>query len=332
MRTKRRRCFWALATALILAGIALPALAVENRSAKSNVAAVNGSVITQEDFDREMGRVQRQLASMGKSIGDSQFSHIRKEILDSLIDRELLYQESQSKGIKVEEAAVNEQLNKLKQRFANEDQYKAALNKMKLSETDIKTEIKKALAIQQFIDGQFVQKVTVSDKEVKAYYDSHPDSFKQSEQARASHILIKVDPQADESKKAAARKEIKEIQQKVKKGDDFAALAKEYSQGPSSTKGGDLGYFRRGQMVGPFEKEAFALTPGQVSDIVETRFGYHLIKVTGKKPETTTAYADVEGKLQEYLKQKKVQEQLDVYVEGLKGKAKVERFMTETSK
>ena len=332
MRTKGRRCFWALATALILAGTALPALAVENRSAKSKVAAVNGSVITQEDFDREMGRVQRQLASMGKSIGDSQFSDIRKEILDSLIDRELLYQESQSKRIKVEEAAVNEQLNKLKQRFANEDQYKAALNKMNLSETAIKTEIKKALAIQQFIDGQFVQNITVSDKKVKTYYDSHPDSFKQSEQVQASHILIKVDPKADDSQKAAARKKIKEIQQKVKKGDDFAALAKEYSQGPSSTKGGDLGYFSRGQMVGPFEKAAFALTPGQVSDIVETRFGYHLIKVTGKKPETTVPYADVEGKLQEYLKQRKVQEQLDLYVERLKGKAKVERFMTETSK
>jgi peptidyl-prolyl cis-trans isomerase C len=122
---------------------------------------------------------------------------------------------------------------------------------------------------------------------------------------RASHILIKADPQADESQKAAARKKIKEIQNKLSKGEDFTALAREYSEGPSGTKGGDLGYFSRGQMVKPFEDAAFTSAPGQVSDIVETRLGYHLIKVTEKKPETIVAYADIKDQLQEYLKQKK---------------------------
>ena len=107
------------------------------------------------------------------------------------------------------------------------------------------------------------------------------------------------------------------------------ALAREYSEGPSSVKGGDLGYFGRGQMVKPFEDVAFALEIGELSDVVETRFGYHLIKVTGKKPETVIAYADIKERLQQYLKDEKVQQEVNAYVEDLKTKAKVEKFLTE---
>jgi len=148
----------------------------------------------------------------------------------------------------------------------------------------------------------------------------------------ASHILIKVDSKADASKKAEARKKIEKIQKKVKKGEDFAALAKEFSEGPSGAKGGDLGYFKRGQMVKPFEDVAFALKPVEVSDIVETRFGYHLIKVIDKKPEKVIAFAEVKDKLQQYIKRQKIQGQVNQYIEELKGKAKIDRFLTETAK
>lgn len=242
MQIKHRRWFLALVTTINLAWIALPALAAEKQASEGKVAVVNGSVITQEDFDREMGRVLQRLASMGRSLDDSQLRAIKKEVLEGLIHGELLYQESQRKEIKVEEVAINEQLETLKKRFPSEDEFKTALNKMNLSEANIRSQIKKGLTIEQF-----VEKVTVSDKELRAYYDSHPDSFKQPEQVRASHILIKVDPQADESQRAEARKKIAEIQQKLQKGEDFATLAKESSQGPSSAKGGDLGYFRGGK-------------------------------------------------------------------------------------
>ncbi len=156
-----------------------------------------------------------------------------------------------------------------------------------------------------------------------------PGLFKQPEQVRASHILIKVEPQADESQKAAARKKIQKIQQRLQKGEDFAALAEEFSQCPSSAKGGDLGYFRRGQMVKPFEEAAFALKPGEVSDVVETKFGYHLIKVIEKKSETTIAFEDIKDRLEQYLKQEKVQKEVSLYAQKLKEKAKVERFLTQ---
>lgn len=329
MQAKCGKWFWALVMALALASITSLGLAAEKQPSEVKVAVVNGSVITQADFDREMSRVQQRLLSMGQTLSDSQLSEIKKDILENLIDGELLYQESQKKGVKVDEAAVNEQLSVLKKRFPSEDEFKSALSKINLSETGIKSQLKREMAIQQFIDEQFGKKVTVSDKETKAYYDSHPNLFKQPEQVRASHILIKVDLQADESQKAEARKKLENIQQKLRKGEDFAALAKEFSSCPSSTKGGDLGYIRRGQTVKPFEEAAFALRPGEVSDIVETRFGYHLIKVIDKKPETTIAYEDTKDRLGQYLKHEKVQEEVNLYVDKLKAKAKVERFLTE---
>jgi peptidyl-prolyl cis-trans isomerase C len=110
------------------------------------------------------------------------------------------------------------------------------------------------------------------------------------EQVHARHILVKVDPKADATQKAAARKKIEDIQKQLKNGEDFSELAKKASDCPSNAKGGDVGYFGRGQMVKPFEDAAFSLKPGEVSGIVETEFGLHLIKVMDKKPEKIMDY------------------------------------------
>ncbi len=332
MKIKRGRWLWVIVTAMSLAWIALPALALEKKSSEGPVAVVNGSEITQEDFNRQMSHVQQRLASMGRPPIDSQISDMKKEILENLINRELLFQESQKNGIKVDEVAINEEVMTLKKRFPSEAEFKNALTQANLSEAIIRTQLKQGMAIQQFIDTHIVQKATVSDQEMKAFYESSPGLFKQPEEVRASHILLKADPQADKSKGAEARKKLLTIKERLEKGEDFAALAQEFSQGPSSAKGGDLGYFRRGQMVQPFEEAAFALRPGEVSDIVETGFGYHLIKVIEKKPETTIPFEDVKDRLQQYLKQQKVQEQVKLCIDELKGKAKVERFLTENPK
>lgn len=327
MHRKRGKWLWPLATALAL--IALPSFAGEKDPSESKVAAVSGSVITQDDFNKEMARVQQVLAKSGRSFDDSQLLEIKKEVLESLIKRELLYQESQNKGVKVEEAALNEQIESMRKRFSTEAELKSALSRMNLTEADVKSEIERLMAIQKFIDEQIFKKVTVSEEESRAYYESHPDLFKKPEQVLASHILIKVDPKAEESKKTEARKTLETIMERLKKGEDFAELAKEFSQDPSSSKGGDLGYFGQGQMVKPFEEAAFALKTGEVSGVVETKFGYHLIKVFDKKDETTMAYEEIKDRLQEHLKQEKVKEQLNQYVEELKGKAKIERFQGE---
>jgi peptidyl-prolyl cis-trans isomerase C len=303
-------------------------MAVEKQPSDDKVAVVNGTVITRGDFDREMNRVRQQLSRMGRPLTRTQLSSVENRVLENLITNELLFQETKKKGIKAEEQAINEQLNKIKQRFPNEEAYKSTIGKMNLSEADIITQIEKGLSIQQLVKQEFSPKVNVSDKETRAYYDGHQDMFKRPEEVRASHILIKVDSKADKSQKADAYKKISEIQVKIKQGGDFATLAKEFSEGPSNVKGGDLGFFKRGQMVKPFEEAAFALSPGQVSGIVETRFGYHIIKVFEKNPESVSGYSAVKDRLKQSLEQQEVQKLMEVYVEGLKTNGKVERFLT----
>jgi len=322
---------WAVAITFVLLITAVCGFAGEKGPASSKVAVVNGAVITKADYERELGIVKQHLSGMGKQPNDSQFGQIKKDLLESLIDREVLYQESQKNGVSVSDEAINEQLKAMKKQFPSEEEFKNALSKLDLSEVSLKSQLKRSMGIQQVIEKQqFGQKVTVSDEEAKAYYDSNPSLFEKPEEVQASHILIKVDPKTDAAKKAEARKKIEMVQQRLKKGEDFPTLAKEFSECSSSTKGGDLGYFRRGQMVKPFEEVAFALKPGQVSDIVETQFGYHLIKVTDKKPATKMAYDDVKDKIKESLKKAQVQKEITKYVEGLKEKAKVERCSLES--
>ena len=198
---------------------------------------------------------------------------------------------------------------------------------MGLTEADIKSEIEHNMAIRGLIDSQVVDKIEISESETKAYYDNNPSFFKKPEQVKASHILIKVAPEATDMQKAQKRIEIAKIQQKVQEGQDFATLAKEYSEGPSKENGGDLGYFPRGQMVKPFDDAVFALKPDQVSDIVETRFGYHIIKVFDIKPETIMAYADVKDRLAQHLKSQRVDQEARTYIEKLKSEAKIEKFI-----
>jgi len=326
-----RILFWLVFTTLgLLASTSCPATAGENQLS-DKVAVVNGSVITRKDFNREVGRIQRRFLRMGRPLTGSQLAKIKEVVLENLINNELLYQESRKSGIKADETAVNKQLDGLKKQFSSEAEFKRVLNRMNLSEADIKSQLKRGMAIQEFIEKQFGNRIAVSDKEARAYYDSYLDIFKQPEQVRASHIMIKVDPLADESQKTEARERLKMIQERLQRGEDFVVLARKFSQASSGARGGDVGYFTRGQMVKPFEDIAFALKPGEVSGIVKTRFGYHIIKVTDRKPASTTPYQDIKDTIKEYLRQDKVNKETKPFIEKLKGKAKVERYITEGS-
>jgi peptidyl-prolyl cis-trans isomerase C len=321
----KKLCQFAAVFVLIL--VFLPAMAQEKQSSEKNAALVNGVAISMEQYTKELNIQIDRVSRQGGQVTDDQLAALKNDILDSLIEREVLYQQSQKDGIQITDQTIDDQLAAIKKRFPNETEYKNALSKMNLSEDEVKAQIKRGLSIKELIDQQVTSKVVITDEESKAYYDKNPQRFKQPEQIKASHILIKVDAKADEAKKAEARQRIEEVQQKLKDGGDFAALAKEYSEGPSSAKGGDLGYFRHGQMVKPFEEAALALKPNEVSDVVETRFGYHLIKVYDNKPEQTLAYADVKDKIIQRLKQEKIEKEAVQYVDKLKKDAKLEKFI-----
>ena len=319
--------FYQIVTILILVLFSLPAMAADKTPSGGKVAVINGVVITQAHFDKELKVHLERVSRQGKQISEEQITALKKDVLDGLIEREVLYQESQKAGIKIDEQKVNDQMAGIRKRFPNEEEFKKALASMGLTEEEVRTQIQRGLSIRGLIDQKVANKIVVTDEETKAYYDGNPQLFKQPEQIKASHILIKVEPTADDATKAAARKKIEDIRKKLTDGGDFAELAKEYSEGPSAPKGGDLGYFRRGQMVKAFDDTAFSMKTNEVSGLVETRFGYHLIKVYDKKPEQTLAYAEVKDKIAQRLKQEKIEKGASAYVENLKKDAKIEKFL-----
>lgn len=331
MQNKSLNYCWAIVMTMVLLSQPLSARAGKKQASEGLAAKVNESVITLEVFEREVGQVRQRFEGSGKKLSESQLSELQKDVLEELINRELLHQETQKKGFKVEAAEVKAQLSSMRNQYATEADFNRALSRMGFLKTDMESQIKQWMEIRQFVNDQIAKKVTIPEKDIKASYDSHPHIFKRPESIRAGHILIKVDPKADELQQAAARKEIEAIKNKLEKGEDFVALAKAHSQGPSSTKGGDLGYFSRGQMVAPFEAAAFALKPGEISDIVKTRFGYHIIKLFDKKPKTIIPYEDARDRIAKYLKNQKVQKQLNQYVEQLKKSANIERFIPKSN-
>ena len=314
-------------TVLTLILVSALAWAAEKKAPGDKVAVVNGVTISQNMYDRELNFFTRRAAPGGKQIPQAQMAQMKNEVLESLIDRELLFQESKKKGIQIKSEAVSDQLQKIKQRYPNQEEFKKLLNDMGLTESDVQKQIERGMAIQELIDTEVTDKIKVSDEETKSFYDKNPQLFQQPEQVKASHILIKVKPDAPDDQKAEARKKIEAVQQKVQKGEDFATLAKTYSEGPSGPRGGDLGYFRRGQMVKSFEDAAFNLKPNETSEIVETQFGYHLIKVNDKKPAKKMAYAEVKDRLNEHLKKQKTDSQANAYIETLRKDAKIEKFL-----
>jgi len=321
------RLICVIIVAVSLSLCALTVQAEKNEPSIDKIAIVNGSVITSEEFNRELSQVKQRILQQGVKISSPQLEGIRNEILDNLINLELLFQESRNNGIKIEKEAIDSQMKLLKQKFPNDTEFEKFLSEQNLSDSALILKIKQGIAIQELIETQLTNKIKISDEESKVFYDTNPDLFKQSEQVKASHILIKVEPDADEMKKSEAKEKIKTIQLKLKKSEDFAALAKEFSECPSKTNGGDLGYFQRGQMVKSFEDVAFALKPKEISDIVETQFGYHLIKVVDKKPGKTIPYDNVKDDLAQHLKQEKTKEEVKIYIQKLREKSKIEKFL-----
>jgi peptidyl-prolyl cis-trans isomerase C len=298
-------------------------------SNKGKVASVNGTVISQEQFDRALAYQQQVAAMKGMTITDEQMSELKKEVLESLISTELLYQDSQKSGIKVEEKEINEAYaaQKQKAQFKTDAEFQAALKQSKTSETAYRAQLKQGLALDRFIKNKFTDKITVSDLEAKKYYDDNPTYFQQPAKVRASHIMMMVDSKADQSKKDEAKKKIEQVMKRLKAGEDFATLAKQVSEDPYTKKnGGDLNYFSKGQMLQPIETQAFTLKKGEISDIVKTDYGYHIIKVTDKMDAKTISYEEAKKDIINGLKNNKVNSSVIKYITELKSKATIQTY------
>jgi len=329
-----------LVAALIWLGLAGPVSAQEAKTEDqaatreagaapdTPVAAVNGETISRGQLDRELAGIQGRMARQGQPVPDGALAQIRGQVLDQMIGEELLFQESRKQKINVDDQKIQVQIDEMARSFEDKAAFDLALANAGLSREVLTERLRRQMAIQQLIEDKIVAGLEVVEARADEFYKANPEIFVQPEQVRARHILIRTEAEADAAAKAEARERIDEIRRKAVEGEDFAALAKTHSQDPGSKEnGGDLGFFARGQMVKPFEETAFALKENEISQVVESPFGFHIIQVTGRKPAETVAYETVKPRILEHLKQQAIREKLDAYVDGLRQGAKIEKFI-----
>jgi len=321
------------ALVFLLLCIASTAMAADAKNEDGVVAKVNGQPISSRDFDSAMEVAKQQFAGAGLGSpegGKDQQQKIENLTLDRLIDFELLYQASQQEKITVDDNAIKEKMAAFKKQFPSDTEFKDFMTTNHLTEDIMQTQLRRKIAIeglQKKLYDRFNAEAKVTDDEMRKFYDANKESIKQPEKVRASHILVAVATDADDATKKAAMEKIKGIQKKLKDGGDFAQLAKESSDCPSKANGGDLDFFVRQQMVKPFADVAFTSPVGQVSDIVTTEFGYHLIKVTDKQPEKMLTFDEVKEKISTYLSQQKIDNQFETYLKGLRDQADIKRML-----
>lgn len=312
-----------------LCGITVAALPIhgEEKPAASDtvVARVNDNTITRGKLNEAVEEATQGLTRMGDAVTPEQRTQIEKQVLDQLIGQELMIEKSKSIQVPEMEAKVKEQIDKAKQMLGDEKAYEAQLQQMNLTEASLKEKIAEGLRMKTLIDQQIRSKIDIADNEIKQFYDAHPEYFAKPAEVRASHILVQVPEKADDKVKAEKKAAIDKAHERVTKGEDFAKVASEVSEDPGSKgQGGDLGYFGPGRMVPEFEKAAFALKTNEISPVVTSKFGYHIIKVTDNKPPGTVSLDQSKEGITQFLTQQKVQQGLMAYIERLKKDAKVE--------
>jgi peptidyl-prolyl cis-trans isomerase C len=182
-------------------------------------------------------------------------------------------------------------------------------------------DIMNAVLAQEFLQREIEGKVKITDDEIETYFKGHEEEFTNPESVKARHILLTVPEEADEKAWKEAESKARDIKKKLENGEDFAKLAKEYSDDPGSKdKGGDLGFFTKGRMVPEFESVAFSLKPSELSDPVKTNFGYHIVQVQEKKAASTKTLTEVHAQIRQTLQREKQQQLQDALIEKLKAK------------
>jgi len=289
------------------------------------VARVNGDPVGKAEFEEAVRNVESQA---GGPVPPQRRDEVYRMILDQVIGYRLLIQEARARNIVAPPAEITAEVDKIRKQFPTEAAFAEALKGRGMTLEQLQTQIREMSMVNQLLGPEVSAKSKVQPAEIQKFYEENKARFKQEESVRASHILITVPKDATPEVKEKAKAQAEALLKQAQGGADFAALAKANSQDPGSAQnGGDLGFFSRGRMVPPFETAAFALEPGGLSGVVETPFGYHIIKVMEKKPARQMELAEVSQDVGKYLEQQRGEELTRVFVNGLRAKGKVEVFI-----
>lgn len=281
------------------------------------LAVVNDELITQSELDKILNPIYAQYKKL--YAGDElllKMDEKRREVLNHMVNDKLILSEARKYGdIKIDPKDIAGKIKKLKDKFPSEEAFDKALVKEGMTQADLQKNFESELLKGKFIDSEVRARVRITPTEVKAYYDLNADKFKMPERVRASDILIRAGNDADGVK---ARKTAEEVMVRLKAGEDFAELARVYSEGFSAKEGGDMGYLNKGQLKKELDEVIFSMGDDKFSDIIESDLGYHIFMVTDKKMASTLSLEEAHDEIKEVLYRHKAERRFEELIEGIK--------------
>ena len=317
---------------------------------KDFVAEVNGDGILRKQFEAEVERNLTRYQGSGGELPPIVQTRIRESVLRRMIDDKIIEQKAKDLGVRVTDEELDAKFKEYKERFRSQEDFDDHLERSGNTAENVRDDVKRNLLRDRVVE-KLSGTVDVDDDELRRYYDDNLNRFTEQEQVKASRILIRVASNATPAEKKAAQREARDILVELKRGADFAALAKEKSKGPEAVNGGDLGFIPRGLMTPELDLAAFGSPPrpstpvpagtkpvqsaaparglevGEMSDVVETALGYEIIKVTEKKPERVRPFDEAKEDIRtSVMSRKRTNARRDV-LRAIKTEAKIEQLV-----
>jgi parvulin-like peptidyl-prolyl isomerase len=308
--------------AFILLGITLfYPLSLRAEIVDGIVAVVNNEVITQAELNTILLPIYSQYkATYSDEELLKKIDEAKKNILYQLIEDKLILQEAEKIGVSATDEEVDERLQQIKSQFSSSDEFRDALASQGLTVVDLKEKYKEQIMIKKMVNREVRSRVSITPIEIALFYEKNKEDFKVPAQVKVMTIMVRKNDQDPEANTESLKK-VKMIELKIAEGEDFAKLAREYSQDPSAVDGGDMGYISQGQMMKKIDEVIFSLKPGEISQTIETPVGYHIFKIVEVKEAGAESFDDARLEIENYLFQEKAKERFDEWMAGLKENA-----------
>lgn len=291
-------------------------------ASESIVAHVGSAPITEKELEAAID-IYLPKGGFHGAVSKEKRDEYRKPALDWLIEKELLYQEAKRRELKTTAAEINAVIKFNEDRFGSRKAFLDALKAEGKTMAQFKKSIERETLISKLADAEIIAKAVYSEEELKEHYEKNISKFKRPDSVHIWHILISTAPEMSDEERGKKKALAHEVLAKIRAGEDFSSAADKYSEDAYRVKGGDMGYIHRGRLVAEVEEAAFSLKEGQVSNVIESIFGFHIIKAGGRKEAETIGFDEAKSKLRMDLEQKRYEDIRTSYIHSLKEKTAV---------